>query len=101
MHNNLDMYTPELLCKNIINIGCLFQEIYSIFNQKVITETAAFKFEQSYFQNYNSLIALNRNNCRADILYMYNKLMFLDWCVINIGRFVIKFYPTPLFTYRK
>ena len=26
--------TPELLCKNIINSGCLFQEIYSIFNQK-------------------------------------------------------------------
>ena len=35
---------PEWLCKNSLNIGCLFQEIYSIFTQKkVITETTAFK----------------------------------------------------------
>ena len=33
MHMNLDMY-PELLYKHIINIGCLFQYIYLIFNNK-------------------------------------------------------------------
>ena len=27
---------------------------------------------------------------------MYNKLLFLDWCVIKSGRFCIKVYPTPL-----
>ena len=26
---------------------------------------------------------------------MYNKLLFLDWCVIDIGRFVINLYPIP------
>ena len=37
-------YVPLNCCvKNIIDIGCLFQEIYSIFTQKVIPLKTSFK----------------------------------------------------------
>ena len=52
-------------------------------------------FKQSYFHNYNSLIAL-KSITIVELIYMYNKLMFLDWCIIKFGRFFIKVYPTPL-----
>ena len=54
------------------------------------------KFKQSYFHNYNSLIALKKyHTCRTDI-YMYNKLMFLDWCIIKFADFLSRYTPPPL-----
>ena len=32
----------------------------------------------------------------VELIYMYNKLVFLDWCVIKFDRLFIKLYPTPL-----